>query len=194
MSYIYDIFISYKRTSSASKWVENCFHPCLKERLEDELGSIKISFDKDMDDGVNLTEELKERIRRSKLLVAVWSAPYFRSKWCMAEWESFRQREKHCGLFKEHNPKGLIYPVRYADGDAFHPDTKDYLIKKDFSEFTYSGDFFKHSAQFLDFENLIKQMAKDLIIKLNEVPQWKEDFPISEPEPLEPVPNKRPTL
>lgn len=185
MTYQHDIFISYRRTSTARKWVLQYFRPQLESRLDEVSPSnVRIFCDEDMKEGVNLPAELKNRIRHSALLLAVWSASYFRSGWCMAEWTSFLRRERMLGLFTEARPMGLVYPIRYADGDHFHADARLSLCRKDFSLLNYTSDAFPSSPKFLDFEDLVRQVASDLAERLPTVPAWQPDFPILEPQPM----------
>jgi hypothetical protein len=63
----------------------------------------------------------------------------------MAEWMSFKQRETQLGMFTEADPRGLIYPIRYADGLFFHPDAKLTQYRRDFSELSYPDEAFRES-------------------------------------------------
>jgi hypothetical protein len=44
------------------------------------------------------------------------------------------------------------------------------------------------------FDDVVSAMAKDLIEALDNVPAWRQDFPIVEPPPLEEVKLTRPIL
>jgi len=188
MSYEHDIFISYRRSDTIGPWVKNHLAPRLESRLNQVAPyNVSVFCDFKMDDGVNWPEELKRRIHRSRLLLSIWSADYFRSTWCMAEWQSFRERETRLGLFSEEHPQGLVYPVRHSDGKYYHVDAKQTQCQKDFSELSYPDDVFKLSVKYLEFDNLVRQMADDLALRLGSVPDWNNNFPILEPLPLEPV-------
>ena len=185
MAYEFDIFVSYRRTSTMGPWVRKRLVPLLKDRINEVArDDVRIFCDEDMPDGANLPEQLKRNIRNSALLLTVWSADYFRSSWCLAEWQSFREREALLGLFAAENPLSLVYPIRYADGDNYHPDAKTALCKKDFSSFNYSGDAFVGSLEYLQFESLVKQMAIDFSERLDTLPQWRDAFPVVEPQPM----------
>jgi hypothetical protein len=195
MSYEHDIFVSYRRTPTVGGWVLNHLKPRLEARLNDiSAAPVRVFIDKNMAEGVNLPAALKRNIKRSGVLVAVWSADYFRSAWCMAEWGSFRQREEQLGLFSDDDPNGLVYPVRYADGDHFHADAKRTLCRKDFAHLNYPDEAFRHSAKYLEFDDLVKEMADDLVTKLAGVPPWSETFPVLEPHPMKPASLKRPVI
>lgn len=195
MGYDHEVFVSYRRTPTVGRWVQNHFVPLLEARLNDIApNTVRVFCDEKMAEGVNFPEELKLRIRRSALLLTVWSADYFRSAWCMAEWQSFRQREAMLGLFGKDNPQGLVYPVRYADGAYFHPDAQLVLCRKDFSQLNYPEDSFRLSAKYLEFDDLVKDVAQDIVDRLTALPPWKRDFPIVEPEPMAPPILKRPVI
>jgi TIR domain len=193
MGYEHEIFVSYARAPIVGLWVHKFFVPQLQARANEIAGDVvRIFCDVDMDEGVNLPAELKRRIRASALLLTVWSADYFRSAWCMAEWQSFRRREEMLGLFTEANPLGLVYPVRYADGKSFHADAKLALLRKDFSELNYSSEAFRDSAKYLKFEDLVKEVADERVDRLDALPSWRADFPVVEPQPMAPASFKRP--
>lgn len=177
--------------------MHNHFRPKLEARLRDYAGTKKekIFCDVNMGDGVNLTEELKNAIRKSALLVSVWSASYFRSSWCMAEWQSFRKRDEQLGMFGPDNSSSLIYPILYAGAhNDFHHDAQKPLLKKDFSELNYPEPVFKESVAYLKFDDLVKEVARDLATRLRNLPPWNEAFPIVEPAPLPDPHMNRPSV
>lgn len=188
MSYEYEIFLSYRRSPTVGPWVRNHLHPRLQARIEEISPiDIRISLDTEMPGGTAWPNELKLRLKSSAILLTVWSADYFRSDWCMAEWRSFRQREANLGFSTAANPKGLVYPVRYADGDYFHSDAKSTQIRFDFSELNYPEEEFRHTQKYLEFDNRVQQLANDLLPLILTAPAWQQDFPIVEPAPMAPV-------
>jgi hypothetical protein len=112
----------------------------------------------------------------------------------MAEWQSFRDRERALGLFADEHPLGLIYPVRYADGANYHPDANQALCRKDFTKLNYPYESFRDSVKYLDFDELVQQVANDLVARLPDLPSWQPDFPVSEPLPMGPVGLARPVI
>lgn len=195
MSYEHEIFVSYRRTQTVGTWVRNHLLPRLEARLNEVAPStVRVFCDQQMAEGVNLPAELRRQIRGSGLLLTVWSADYFRSPWCMAEWQSFRRREEMLGLFSDDQPLGLVYPVRYADGDHFHPEARLALCRKDFSRLNYPDEAFRGSAKYLEFDDIVKEVASDLVARLPTLPPWSEQFPIVEPPPMDPATLKRPVI
>jgi hypothetical protein len=195
MNYDYEIFVSYRRSPCVGPWVKNHLVPRLDARLNEvSPRTIRISCDYDMESGVRWPDELKRRLRHSGLLVTVWSADYFRSAWCMAEWFSFRRREAMLGLFAPGQPRGLVYPIRYADGEYFHPEAKLTQCRKDFSKHNYPDEVFRLTAKYIEFDEMIQTMAQELVQQLRVLPPWHEDFPIVEPEPMPPAKPLRPIV
>ncbi len=195
MSYEYEIFLSYRRSSTVGQWVRNHLLPLLGARLNEVApGQVRVACDTQIDAGARWPDDLKRRLQRSGLLVAVWSADYFRSSWCMAEWRSFREREALLGLFTEEQPQGLIYPVRYADGEYFHPEALITQCKKDFSRHNYPSDVFRQSPRYLEFDDLVQEMSQELVQHLHTLPRWSPEFPVIEPPPLPPALMTRPVL
>jgi hypothetical protein len=188
MGYDFEIFLSYRRSSTVGPWVRNHLHPKLLARIE-EISAIpiRISLDADMPGGVVWPDDLKLRLRSSAILLTVWSADYFRSDWCMAEWRSFREREARLGFATAANPRGLVYPIRYADGKYFHDEAKQTQIKFDFSDMNYPEEEFRRTQKYLDFDDRVKGLAADLLPLIEGAPNWQHDFPIVEPAPMAPV-------
>jgi TIR domain len=188
MPYQHDIFVSYRRSSNVGGWVQRHFVPRLQACIDNVAPrQISIFCDFQMSEGANWPIDLKNRIMSSSLLATIWSADYFRSSWCMAEWQSFRAREQQLGLFNQANPVGLVYPVRYADGDHFHVEARQTLCNKDFTRLNYPDEVFKTTPMYLDFTNLVMQVADELVTRLATVPPWRNDFPVNEVQPLAPV-------
>lgn len=195
MAYDFEIFISYRRTETVGRWVKNHLLPRLQARLNEASPSeVRVSCDIQMETGVNWPDELKRRVARSGLLVMICTADFFRSRWCMAEWQSFREREKLLGMFGPANPLGLVYPIRYADGDHYHPDARAAQCRLDFRTVNYPDEVFRESPKYMIFDDLVQEMAQELIPRLAALPQWRADFPIAEPEPLPPVHLRRQVL
>jgi hypothetical protein len=98
-------------------------------------------------------------------------------------------------MFGANNPLSLIYPVRYAgEVKDFHPDAKGPLLKKDFSELNYPEPVFSQSVDYLKFDRLVTEIAKDLVARRPNLPPWDERFPIVEPPPLPEAHMSRPPL
>jgi TIR domain len=198
MSYEYDLFISYRRRGDVKGWVHNHFCPRLREGLINELPSEPtIWLDVEQEEGVDWPLNLRYALLRSKYLVAIWTPDYFRSAWCMAEWQSMLEREKRLGMRTEANPRGLVYPIKYSDGTHFHPIAKSTELKKDFSsQLNYPYASWADSATYLAFHDRVTEVAVDLADWLDDrkVPEWHKDWPALTPAPLAAVRATRPEL
>lgn len=120
--YRFDVFLSYRRSGpgNAGAWVRDHFHEMLKDCLADELGSSEVFLDLEAETGVRWPSLLRDVLARSKVLVAVWSPPYFQSPWCLAEWRTMEARERALA-----GRTRLVYPLRYSGGDNFSEDARE---------------------------------------------------------------------
>ncbi|WP_326957499.1 TIR domain-containing protein [Amycolatopsis sp. NBC_01286] len=187
--YEYDVFVSYSRRGSAPKWLLNNFLPSLVDFLVDEIGpEPKIFLDKTMPRGVHWPSQLERALGHSKIMIAVLSAPYFASKWCMAEWESMQAREKVLGLASPRRPQGLIYPIRYSDSVSFEDEGRR-RSWWDFKGLDNPNKGFQESRDWHPFQQRVRECALDLATLLKQVPPWQPDWPVVErPDPVLPPP------
>jgi len=80
--YRFDLFLSYRRGGTVPDWVHNHLHPLLLDCLADELSrEPRIFLDSTMETGVHWPSGLEWALRRSRLLLPIWSPPYFTSPW-----------------------------------------------------------------------------------------------------------------
>ncbi|GJL66943.1 MAG: hypothetical protein NPIRA05_19140 [Nitrospirales bacterium] len=195
MAYEYDLFISYRRRDSVADWVRLHLRPRLEQSLYDHLPhDPKIWIDVEQAEGVDWRENLTKGLTRSKLLLPVWSPDYFRSEYCMAEWVSMRKRQELLQQESIQLPPSLVYPVKYSDGNHYHKDAKAIECKKDFSSLNYPYQTFKDSARYMQFHDLVDQIAVELTVWLALIPDWREDWPIETPAPMDPVTSERPEI
>jgi hypothetical protein len=195
IDYTHDIFLSYRRTLTVGRWVRNHFLPLLSLRLNEEAPvDVRVFCDTDLTDGDIWPDKLRMELRRSALLVTVATADYFRSRWCMAEWGSFRKREELLGLATAEQPHGLIHIVRYADGNNYDHDAQRRQSRWDFRSLNHPEPAFVNRQEYMDFDLLVTALAKDLVQQIQSIPQFQPDFPIVEPAPLPPVQLTRPVL
>lgn len=179
MTYQAEIFVSYRRSLTVGTWVQDFLVPLLQARLDENSPSnVQIFVDVTTPIGARWPTHLKTKIKNSKILLPVWSADYFRSPWCMAEWESFRAREAL--LDREGD---LIYPLAYTARTYFHPDAKE-IQCVDFSALAFTGDAFRGTPDWLKFDQLVTKSAIDIVDRLQNSPPWRPDFPIVEPAPM----------
>lgn len=120
MSYVHDVFISYRRFKRWPTWVKDWFLPPFEHWLGEELGrEPNIFLDEHITEGSSWPETLALEISRARVLVGLWSPMYFDSEWCTAELAHMYTREDEAGLRSGEEPGGLIVPASLHDGDSF---------------------------------------------------------------------------
>ncbi|SCX26052.1 hypothetical protein DSM25558_3919 [Agrobacterium sp. DSM 25558] len=182
MSYQWDVFLSYPRSQQVLPWIEKHFLPLLQGQLENLLDyEPKIFVDFAQATGVRWPNNIRDALLRSRVMVAIWTPPYFRSDWCMAEWESMLEREKYLYDSGVIQAKGLVYPVVFSDGKNFHPRAKD-TMHKDLSHLNYRHDCFRDSPKYLEFDDAIRAIAEELEGHISAAPNWNSAFPIINPD------------
>lgn len=183
MAYEYDVFLSYPREGQVCPWVHNHLFPLLRDCLGSRLEQApRIFVDTAQPTGVLWPDNLRNALTASRLLVAVWTPPYFRSKWCLAEWNSMLERESLLQGSGHNLRRGLVYPVVYSDGDHFHQRARDTQYRRDLSKFTYPYPCFRESTTYLSFHDTMMSVAEEIESHLSEIPDWQPDWPIVEPE------------
>jgi TIR domain len=124
MSYEYDIFISYRRNDQTLRWIKDFFVPALELHVEHELERrplIYVDVNK-IDVGTSWPVELGVALGKSRVLIVLWSANYFRSDWCRREFSHMLAREREANLRTREKPHGVIIPAFIHDGERFPPD------------------------------------------------------------------------
>jgi hypothetical protein len=160
-------------TSNVPEWLENHFLPVLKKRLEAELNEDpRLFIDKQTEVGADWPETLADALNRSCCLIAIWSPHYFRSTWCLAEWETIKYREQEAGFRTNNNSCGLIYPVVFSDGEWFPEEAKRMQYRDDFRNFAYPYKQFRESQLYLEFHDRVAEVARQLVERLKQVPPW----------------------
>jgi len=182
MSYEYDIFISYRRKEPVLSWVRDHFAPQLEQWLSESLPhEPKLFRDEDtIETGSTWPLALQEGLRRTRLLVAVFSPSYFRSAWCLAEFESMLLRERQVGLRTTERPDGLIYAVCFNDGEHF-PGKAQAIRHKDLRPWNQTAPAFPLTAAYVEFISQMQKVAEEIGALLPRAPEWQADWPIVTP-------------
>lgn len=187
MDYEYDVFVSYPRGGPAEGWVNDLLVPALCEELEHghQRAPKAVFVDRKMKPGGQWPDELCRALCHSRVVLCIWSAKYFTSAWCLAEWRSMWQREAACTL-DGRRPR-LILPVVYHDGAHFPPEAKA-TSWCDFKAFCFPAEVVTAMpAQHMAFIQAVRSLAIDLDDMLTSVPPWSPDFPIERPTPDAPA-------
>jgi hypothetical protein len=129
--YEFDVYISYRRDSATSLWLTNHFLPMFGGALGLELGRDSRTFTDiaDVASGSAWPNRLNSALQHSTCLIAILSASYFRSDWCLRELWTFIERERQTDTL-------LIIPATIHGGATFPSyiqqrqlvDLRNYLI------------------------------------------------------------------
>lgn len=198
MAYEHDVFLSYTRRQPVLDWVRNHFYPRLEEWLgqQDLPHEPSIFVDWEIEAGSRWEEYLKHHLSRSRCIVAILSPPYFRSKWCLAEWCTMQERERACGLWGSKEARGLNYPVVFNRGDF--PGEVMARQLTDLSKYNYPYPAFASTLAYLEFHDKMEDVAQNIAEMIRSAPPWSETWPIMWPSapaaperPLAPFPLTR---
>jgi hypothetical protein len=181
-NYEFDVFLSYSRKGSSPGWVHNHFLPKLRACLTDEIGhEPKVFVDQEMETGTVWPNRLAQVLAGSKILVSIYSAQYFQSHWCQAEWESMAERERLLGLASPELTQGLILPVLYSDSQNF-PEYGLDRMWHDMKGLDVPELMFQQSLDWLEFHRRMRGIATDIERLLKDAPPWQPDWPVRRPD------------
>lgn len=186
--YDFDVFLSYARKGSSRNWVHLHFLPKLRDYLIDEIGIEPTIFvDEEMEAGSVWPSHLERTLARSKILVSIYSAQYFQSAWCLAEWKSMAAREQQLGLACPELTRGLIFPVLYSDSHNF-PEFGLDRMWHDMKGLDSPDPIFQQTVDWLEFHKKMRVIATDVEKLLRQAPPWEPDWPIVRPDtPIPPT-------
>jgi hypothetical protein len=194
VSYAYDVFLSYPRADPVGPWVQKFFHPLLNQWLASSTAhEPRIFLDQNMDAGTAWPSNLKESLRRSKCMIAIWSPQYFRSRWCLAEWQSMLAREQQLGL-PNGMQQGLVYPVLFHDGDCFPEGAKNIQRALDVRDINIVTPGYERTRPYRTLAHRVQLLASNLAQWIGNAPPWDEHWPIVEPHPTPTPPPSLPRL
>jgi hypothetical protein len=154
----------------------------------------RIFLDTQQETGVNWPNNLEFALRRSRYMVAIWSAPYFQSAWCLAEWMSMEERQRLLGMGGRENPQGLVYPVVYAGWDSFPEWAREVQARTDLKRWANPFPHFRETPAYLDFFQAMSEVAEALAARLDLAPEWRPDWPVIRPPRPQPDTLPQPRL
>jgi hypothetical protein len=186
MSYEYDVFVSYRREEPVKTWVRKYFAPELRDWLNATCGPTNIFFDEEsLDIGVSFTPSLEHALRRSKVMIPVWAPGYFYSSWCVAELKTMFERERSIGFRTAANPRVLVAPIRFGDGDSFPISLVGDIKWEDFHPFAFTAPGWVETRTYMDFQSAIKQLATGIAAMLPHAPVWSKNLTVVHPGAVE---------
>jgi hypothetical protein len=186
MTYRYDVFLSYSRRDPVLPWVRDHFKPQLEQWLTQSMPQDPAIFrDEDsVETGSSWPLVLRQALLTSKITVAVLSPSYFRSSWCLAEWDSVSEREKILGYRTLENPRGLVYPVCFHDGEHF-PEAVKKIQYRDLKRFNRATPAFAQTADYYQFVGEMQTVADEIAHLISVAPAWQPTFPVVLPPSAE---------
>jgi hypothetical protein len=178
--YSHHVFLSYRNTTQIASWVVELLLPCLKARLDEELDDAEAEifhFDEDLHAGDLFPDEISSALRRSMVIVPVWSKTYFKSHFCLAELETFRRRPRH----HAHPTKTSIVPVLLVEPKKL-PEGVQSIQGVKFAEFDYTPAVLRNNPGInLAFEDRVKKLGLEVALAIQHASAFRDDFPIVAP-------------
>lgn len=194
--YVYDVFVSYRHKPPVLDWIRNHFFPLLEQWLPNAMPvehETRIFVDWDeIEIGAEWPAKLRQALKQSRCVLAVWAPEYFRSEWCLAEWQTIRERERLLGLGTERQPEGLIYPVIFFDGEHFPQEARN-TQSRDLRQWNVPHSVFRETADYVHFDRQVQLLVEDLAKMIQRAPAW-QDWPVITPEAPPQVTVKLPRL
>lgn len=179
--YIYDLFISYRCDNAVEAWVEKYLYPDLFERLRDELPYVpKIFCEKNTIKGEKRNDRSRDALKCSRMLLPVLTTPYFGCPFCIAELDTILAREECLGLGGIKLTGGLIYPVKFSDGDYFREDIRR-IEQRNMKKWALHADAFKETRMYVGFQSEVQHIAEDVVLMIKKSPPFDPTWPVIEP-------------
>jgi hypothetical protein len=165
MSYIYDVFISYRRHPEWTPWTRDHLRLLLDAYLTQEIShSPNIFVDERIEPGADWPHRLGESLARSRVLVPVFSGDYFGSDWCRHELDLMHVR------LLNHPKATLIVPLLGHDGDLI-PNEIARIQPVDLKRFR-NTDLQRHTPRYEQFSDAIKDLAPRVADAIRSVPPY----------------------
>jgi MinD-like ATPase involved in chromosome partitioning or flagellar assembly len=172
--YEFDLYVSYAHSPMLADWLRQ-FIQLLTGWVEQLTGS-KLRVFLDVTE-IRLEDVWSGRqsaaLSRSKLLLALLTPQYFRSQWSLAEWRTFQQRSETTGA-------RLLLPVLVSGGQLVPEEFNRYQYL-DVREYVFTGNQFRKSRLYLEFEKKVKELAEAVSEMLTEAPPFDPAWPVATP-------------
>lgn len=175
--YEYDVFISYSRELAVARWVREVLEPEVRQWLPQHVPHEPRVFrdERSVEPGTPWPDAIAHALLTSKLMLAVWSPGFFRSDWCMSEWQTMRERERRLDQAPGFRT-GLVYPLRFTDGDHFDPEARD-IQWVDVYEFSALEQAFRTTPDYLACRKRIQGICEQLGARILDCPAHDPSWP-----------------
>lgn len=173
--YKYDVYVSYPRTDMITRWLHDHLLPLIGDWMTLALGrELQFFMDNaEIAPSANWPPSQRLVLSRSRVMLALWSPLYFASRWCLAEFETFRLRSELVG-------QSLLVPMILHGGKNL-PLEAQTIQSLDVSRFVVTGGAFRQSQRYEEFDLTIKKWSQTLTAALENTPPWNSDWPVVEP-------------
>lgn len=176
MTYKHDVFISYRRHNLWTPWTRDHFKKLLDGYLQQELGDEPDIFvDEQIKVGVDWVDKLAEHLATSKIMVAIFSADYFGSDWCLLELDLMLERSTQAAQGRpRHTP--LIVPVVVHDGNLI-PQEALRIQPMDLAKYRIAH-INPDTTDYHEFSKAVGRLAPDVASQIQSAPpfdpQWED--------------------
>lgn len=177
---MFSAFLSYKRDADADA---DDWHKWSAEKMSSYLrtntgapGDINVFVDrKDIPNGSYWRKRLQRALHHSPILIAFVSRAYFQSPYCMAELQTFMDREDE--LLLERGT--LIHMAGIAKPSTFPGHASEFQVEN-FQPFYAPSESFSETRTASDFSAALNRFCQPIADKLihNGFPDHSDDFPI----------------
>jgi hypothetical protein len=175
MGYKHDIFVSYRRDPETLRWIKDHFVPLLSLHLGFELArSPVIYLDEQIDSGSSWPLSLGRALGSSRVLIALWTANYFTSRWCTEEFGQMLRREELLKLRTPKKPNGLIIPAFIHDGSSFPP--KLQYIQRFEIQACFNPRMAKDSPRAEALAAALAAEAPAIAASIKNAPAWRKEW------------------
>lgn len=176
LEYAYDIFVSYPRTELVTRWIVQHLLPQLTRSIELHLGRTPTIFidQAELALGEEWVTQQRMALLQSRMLLGVWTASYFRSRACLAEFETFRRRGELTGGSR-------LVAALFHNGMRFPVEAQSYQ-STDFREYAIAGDTLARSSLYVGFLHKVDQLAEEVVNMITSAPPLDSNWPVVEPK------------
>ncbi len=177
--YEYDVFVSHKRERPGQELLTPWTREVVKRVqlwLGESLGGAeaRVFFDSDsLEPGSPWPATLQRAISTSRCLLPIWRPSYFRSPWCLAEWQSFQQRESLVGA-------SLVVPIIVHDGKWFPLEAKQ-VTSLDLCRYAATTAAYWDSRRPAELDGLLREFAESLAKVVSAAPPYRPAWPVVTP-------------
>ncbi len=140
MPYEHDVFISYSHLGNQDDgWVAK-FHSDLETRLDNYLGrKSQVCRDNKLKFASNFGNEIRDLLRKSKVLLCVLSPGYIQSDWCRRELREFHSFAQRSGGLSVNNMSRIMTVMKTLVPEEKHPKEMQGSLYNEFFYLSGSG-------------------------------------------------------